>query len=1594
LASEIEQHEIAQTEQDDERSRRLKIFAERLFARLPADLTDDFPLARRLTLAEAGYDFFANRVESLAVRISAGSSEGLLALETLMPDCPFIVDTIQEYFRKQGTPVRLLLHPRFNVSRDEDGALVSFEQASSGERPESFTHTEIEIVPQTPAPTVIENDLRRVLGEVQEVTGDFAAMTARALQICEETAAQRELVEIRDFIRWLVQGGFVFMGYRRYRVTTDDGHRALVAEPGSGLGIMRAETRSRYLAPVAVDALEDAHRSLLFDGSPLIVGKCHVESEVHRRAPMDDITIRRTDASGEPEAFDRFIGLFTSKAYAEEAQHIPVLRAKLGELIVAERVQPGTHDYKALVTAFNSFPKEELFRGRLDELRPQLKAVLDAKSEATVRLSVEVDAVRGNVIALVIMPRENFSAEVRLRIQETLAARLGGKLVYYYLALGEGYTARLHFCFAAPAPADATVEELEAEIAALARSWDDLLREELLSHFEAARAHQLGARWIPAFNVQYKAATSVALALGDIEQVERLLGNNHFSVLIGSAAAAADGPDTSELRLYELDEAPILSELIPELQNFGISVLSEDAHKFDLTIDGQPRAAYVQAFRARSLDGNALEHKPGASLLADALVAVHSGRAEDDPLNALTLNGGLSWREVAVMRGYLAAAVQMRLAPARPAVRRPVLLHPGIARVLVDLFKARFDPDHETPAAKVSELRTAYLDHLAAIENIADDRVARTLLSMVEATVRTNYFCAIPDPDPYVALKFESGRIPNLPDIPPLYEIHVSSPRMEGCHLRGGRIARGGIRYSDRPDDYRTEILELMKTQTVKNAIIVPVGAKGGFIVKSRAGRVPDPEAVIEAYTTLINAMLDLTDNAVEGRVIHPERVRVLDTDDPYLVVAADKGTAAFSDVANGIAESRSFWLGDAFASGGEHGYDHKKLGITARGAWESAKRHLREMGRDIGRGAPITIVGIGDMSGDVFGNGLLQSENVKLVAAFDHRHIFIDPDPDPLKSFAERKRLYEKAGSQWSDYDPALISRGGGVFRRGLKRIVLTAEARAALNCEAPELDSDSLVQAILRASVDLLYNGGIGTYVRAEDETDAEVGDHANDSCRITAHELRCKVVVEGGNLGFTQKARIEYALAGGRINNDAIDNSAGVDMSDHEVNLKILLQPAVARGTLTSPERNRRLAAVANEVAANVLRDNRDQVLSLSLEQIRSGAQTHAFRELLTAIEQRGMLRYHAAALPTLEELNERRTRFSGFTRPELAVVSAYTKIDLTSRFEGTALIGDPYLLERFLYPYFPAPIAASFADDIPRHGLRNELIATRAINEIVDLMGSTFVFNLMRDHGIETEGALRAYLVAAGVLELRERAGGLKTSAGELSAEAELDAFLELGRAARRACTWAVANAEGSNSIGEVVGRFKPAFDRLAQEFENVLTDGERDRFERTYRELRSAVHQEQLALELARLAFADHLLNVVSLSFARGIEPMAVASVYFGLSECIEFAMLEGAIDSINSEDRWERRAARDLGAELTWARTQLCCALMDQGDADLPMANRIARDREHRAAEVMRLMADLRTLTTIGLPPLQVTVRALARLANTASSVLSSAHGG
>jgi glutamate dehydrogenase len=1556
--------------------RQVETFGEHLFRRLPDEVAARMSARERAIIAQEAFDFFAVRSEPVKVGVSRCAIGGapVTVMETVMPDCPFIVDSTREYLHQLDLGVLALLHPIFSVARDAEGRLLSMEEGSAKERRESFVQTifETELTDESAAQLAAE--IERRMHEVLAATSDFEKMTARALRICEELAPMRELVEVRDFLRWLVGGSFLFLGYERYTVRQADGSPALMRESGSELGILRDRPAGGNRR--TLNAMELLEPDLLFQGPVLIVSKSHIQSHVHRLEPMDYIVIRHSGGTGRTTGFDRFLGLFTSKAAAEEAGHVPVLRDKLRQLLEQEHLLPGSHDYKELVAAFNSLPKEELFRASLPELRQELDAIIGSFGDTDVRVTMLPDAQRKMAVVMVLLPRERFSSDVRMRIQEALARRLDARLVYYHLELREGYSAHLLFCFATAQPNLAALPALEAEVSALTRTWFDRLAEQLIEHFGQPHGEELVRRYRGAFPAEYRATTDVARAVADIEQVEAALAGGSAGVEI---CPPSDGAASTQLRIFQAHEAMVLSELMPLLQNFGVRVLSEDAHELRLNVEGGVALAFVLAFQVQGPDGQPLAAHPGALLLAEALSAARSGLAENDQLNTLTLTAALAWREVALLRAYLAAAFQMRLGPSRPALCRVFFNYPTLGRQLVDIFLARTHPERETAPAEMERMKAAYIDALAAVDNINDDRIARRVLAMVEATVRTNYFQPLSHPIPNIVLKFESALIADLPEVAPLYEIHVDSPRMQGCHLRAGKVARGGIRWSDRLDDFRTEILDLMKTQTVKNALIVPVGAKGGFIIKPGA-RPPGPKDVIEAYQTLINAMLDLTDNIRGGEVVHPPRVKVLDSDGAYLVVAADKGTAAFSDIANGLAEERGFWLGDAFASGGTHGYDHKRLGITARGAWESAKRHLREMGRDLERGAPVTIVGIGDMSGDVFGNGLLQSANVKLLAAFDHRHIFLDPDPNPALSFAERKRLFELPRSQWSDYNPVLLSAGGGVFRRGQKIIELSPQVRAALKIDAAELDSESLIRAILRADVDMIYNGGIGTYVRAGDETDAQVADHANDACRIVAAALRAKIVVEGGNLGFTQKARIEYALRGGRINTDAIDNSAGVDLSDHEVNIKILMAPAVARGTVPLDGRNHALQQAGPEVAEQVLKDNRDQVLLLSLEQIRSRTQASVFREHMTAIEQRGLLRRSEEALPTREELSERHARFAGLTRPELSVLVAYTKLDLSQRLEDAALVGEPYLVQRFLRPYFPSSIREEFSAEMEGFRLRRELVATQLVDELVDTMGATFVFGLVRDFDLSAEQVVRAWLIASDTIGMRAQVERIRGRSRELVVEAETQALFALERAATRA-TRSILGARDmdTSDLGWAVGRLRPVFAELAERFEGHLAGGEHERFERYYRELRTAGLAEAEAHQIARLDFADHLIEIARIGLDLDVPATRTAGVFFALGEAIDFALMDEAIRSVNTEDPWERRAAQELDESLSAARVRLTRTILAdyRGDDRKEIVRRLGTIRPRQFDLVRQVLAQVRSLPSITLAPLLVAARSV-----------------
>ncbi len=1539
-------------------------FARLLLARA-ASYVEELGEEETAALVASAFRFYAAPGPDLRARATTPTyaTEGWDApttvVETAMPDRPFVVDTIRERLHAEGLTVRALLHPIFAARRDATGRLEHLAAPEGSEPRESFVHVAVSRVKDPELLERLTTAVRSGLEDVRLVTDDFPAMLARAQTIAGEldalgrarsAAAAAEAAAVADFIRWLADGGFVFLGYREYDVTLD-GEAQVAVRPGTGLGLMRREARSAVASRRPLAELHEAVRARLTGGRLLTVRKTLAESPVHRRARMDDVDVKVFDAEGRVIGVRRFLGLFTSKAYAEEAAEIPLLRRVLRQILAAEQVVAGSHDHKEIVAIFNSLPKSLLFAATPAEIRDAVRIVTDAVRTDDLVVSVRAQPESQTVAVLIVMARDRFSSEARFRIEATLAARLGGALLDDHVVLGEEDRALLHFLFAAPPPPPEMEVELRRTVLSLVRAWEEELHDLLVARHGAEEGGRLVAVYGNALPKEYRAGTAVARAADDLALLDGVARDGAARVALDDAAAG-----TTALRLYVAEEPVVLSEFVPVLENLGLRALAEE--QVALEPEEGPRL-FLHTFTVQDRHGRRLD--PGvASRLGDALLALRAGRAENDVLNRLVLETTLDWRAVDCLRAYCGYAAQVGLA-ARPALLATLSAHPEPARLLFALFTERLQPG---AAAGGDATPQAFLKSLDAVRTLREDLLLRALADVVAATVRTNFFARPAERD-YVALKIRSADIEHLPRPRPLYEIYVHSPAMEGIHLRGGKIARGGIRASDRAEDFRTEILGLMKTQTVKNAVIVPTGAKGGFVLKGRPGE----RLVVDGYKTLIRGLLDLTDNMVGGRVVHPRGLVIHDEEDPYLVVAADKGTATFSDVANGIAAEYGFWLGDAFASGGSHGYDHKALGITARGAWECVRTHFRELGVDADT-APLTVSGVGDPGGDVFGNGLLRSPHVLLRAAFNHRHVFLDPSPDPARSFAERRRLFE-AGKGWEAYDTALLSPGGAVVERAAKRVTLSPEAQVMLGLPEPAPSGDALVQAVLRLDADLLFNGGIGTYVKASAETHADVRDAVNDAVRVDAPALRVRVVGEGGNLGFTQRARVEYALAGGRVNTDAIDNSAGVDMSDHEVNLKICLQSVVETGALDAAERNRLLESVTEDVVVRVLGHNRAQSRVLGLDQVRSRTRLVDFREVMAELERTAGLDRGLEALPDRDALRARRATVLGLTRPELAVVMAYTKIQLKRDLLATPLLDEP-LVEPRLVAYFPPRIVERYPDAVRNHPLRHEIVATELANELVDMLGTTFVYRVVRDTGATNAEVIRAWAIAwevaggAGLLDAVARGGH--------SAEVETACQLVLERTMERVTKWLLANTDPARSASELAAELGAAVARVRSRLPDWVAGGEAEAFHRLLSELEIAGLPPGPARELATAEWLTGALDVVTVAREMHADPEAAATRYYGLEERLDFAWLWGRLAEAGEEDRWQRRAVEGLVEDLLHARRRL--ARTQLLGAEIP---------PRALAAVCALLRDLRAAPRTTLAALQVAVREVVRLSELAA---------
>ena len=1502
------------------------------------------------------------RVYTPTVAEHGWSAAGHSVVEIVVDDMPFLVNSVTMLLARLVHDVRTVVHPTFDVRRDDKGHLLSVEPVASGSATppegalrESWMHIEVgRLGDGDDHPEQVAAACRRVLADVRAAVEDWSGMHAQVTGIVEGLTADpppldpEEVRRARELLEWLGDEHFTFLGYREYVLDkvalpgSEEAEDVLRPVAGTGLGILR-EAPGEGDTSVAFSRLPDAVKAKAREKTLLVLAKANSRSTVHRPAYLDYVSVKTFDDAGEVVGERRFLGLLSSAAYTESLLHIPLLREKVAEVLRRSGYDARSHDGAALLDTLETYPRDELFHTPVDELAPIVEAAMQARERRAVRLFIRRDTYARYLSVLVYLPRDRYNTGVRQRFVQILVDQIGrGRIgpddVEFNVSINESTTARVHFVVHLPKgeliPEDIDTVDLERRLVEASRSWQEDFLQAVIAEYGEEAGALLGRRYVDAFPEAYKEDFSARTAAVDLGRVEAIAGDVGIDQSLYADLDAADGE--ARLKVFRVGEPLSLSGVLPMLSSMGVEVVDERPY----ALAGLERRTHIYDFGLRY--GTALPDH-ARELFADALRAMWDGYTETDGFNRLVLRAQLTWRQAMVLRAYAKYMRQGNSPFALDSIEQALLDNAELARLIVLLFETRFDPGADAGRADreeglVTRIRTA-LDDVVSLDH---DRILRSYLTHVRATLRTNYFQGEDGaPKPYLSLKLEPSAIPDLPEPRPKFEIFVYSPRVEGVHLRFGAVARGGLRWSDRRDDFRTEILGLVKAQMVKNTVIVPVGAKGGFYAKQLPDS-SDREAWlaegVACYKIFIRGLLDVTDNLVGGETVPPPYVVRHDADDSYLVVAADKGTATFSDIANGVAADYGFWLGDAFASGGSVGYDHKAMGITAKGAWVSVRRHFREMGVDC-QNEDFTVVGIGDMSGDVFGNGMLCSEHIRLVAAFDHRDIFLDPDPDAATSYAERKRLFELPRSSWQDYDRSLLSEGGGIFSRSAKSIPLNARIREVLGIagDVERMTPAELMRAILLAPVDLLWNGGIGTYVKAATETHAEAGDKSNDAIRVDGGDLRVRCVGEGGNLGFTQRGRIEYAVEGGRINTDFIDNSAGVDTSDHEVNLKILLDRVVADGDLTGKQRNELLASMTDEVAELVLRDNYEQNLALANAAKNAPSLLHVHEQWMAHLESEGLLDRELEALPSTREVKRRIEAGGVLSQPELAVLMAYTKIVLAEELLASDLPEDPYL-SIDLQSYFPAPVQAGFMDRIGDHPLRREIIVTQVVNDLVNGAGMTYWPRLWGETGASAAELTRANFVAReifGSLELRRE---LEEYDNVLDAALQTRMRVEMRTLVERASRWLVTNRRPPlDSQGNVEFFAGPVQDTMLQ-LPELLTGTELASYEARKRMLVGQDVPEDLAARVASFDVAYTLLNVVEIADAAGLEPAEVARVHFALGERLGVTALQQRIVDLPRADQWQTMARAALRDDLHAVHAQLTGEVLE-ATADLAVAD-------------------------------------------------------
>lgn len=1561
----------------------IRIYLQQYFADVPVEDLQGRPPKAMARAALDHLEFGARRRRGQALlrifnptKKEHGYQSKYTIVEMINDDMPFLVDSVAAAINRHNLAVHITVHPIVRVVRNGKGKLTAIPGPNAkNSQSESFIRFAIDRETDASELKILQQQIIKVLGDVRLAVRDWSKMRERMLESCEllkygpKGADPVLRSESQALLEWMVDDHFTFLGYREYVLSRKGRRVFLNAIVGTGLGVLSRDNRGSK----SIELTAQMQR-LTRSRDWLILTKANSRSTVHRSAFLDYVGVKIYDKKGVTIGERRFIGLLTSAAYNENPRNIPLLRHKIQKIFERARVDASGHRGKALSHIIETYPREELFQSSIQDLTRTTIGILNLQDRQRVKFFVRRDTFRRFFSCLVFVPRDKYTTTIRKRIEILLKHTFEGISVDSAVQISESALARVHIIVRTVEGARPriSIQAIEKQIAELVITWSDRLHEKLLDKFGPDEGRRLFKTYGHVFPAGFQEDTDPASACSDTRRISDMMRDD-VERSVDLYVAEGSEPGRMQFMVYSMDHPIALSDAIPVLEHMGVVVYSERPYEAVLT---SGRSFWIQEFHLRHESGDAVDAEAIDARFEECFMAVLQGNAENDGLNRLIISAGLDWRQTALLRCYAKHAQQLGLPFSQAYMEDVLVAHSGLVQLLVKQFELQFDPQISKSRRRreLKKVCAAVSRRVAKAKNVDEDRILTGLAGGISATLRTNYFLTEDGtPKSYISIKLDPQRLPEVPLPRPRFEIFVYSPEVEGIHLRGGEIARGGLRWSDRREDFRTEVLGLMKAQVVKNTVIVPTGAKGGFFPK----RAPlgDRDAImqngIHCYKIFIRGMLDLTDNVVEGKVVTPEGIVRRDGDDPYLVVAADKGTATFSDIANGIAADYGFWLDDAFASGGSAGYDHKKMGITARGAWEAVKRHFREQGLNTQKD-PFTVAGIGDMAGDVFGNGMLLSRKIKLVAAFNHRHIFLDPTPSMAASFRERQRLFKKPRSGWDDYGDMLISKGGGVYSRQAKTIRLSNEARKMLDIDATSLKPNQLISAILKMPVDLLWNAGIGTYVKASHESHADAADRSNDAVRVNANELRCKVIGEGGNLGLTQFARVEYSLAGGRINTDFIDNSAGVDTSDREVNIKILLSDVAKHRNMTRKKRNELLASMTDDVARLVLRNNYLQTQSISMSETISADRIDETASLITHLERTGLLNRELEFLPDESQIDERRSRKLGFTRPELAVVLSYAKIDLYN-----GLIDSEESLEEFLaiepQRYFPAILRRRYADLLAGHRLSRQILATLIANALVNRMGPAFVKRVQADTGANIVTIARAYQVARIICRASTLYQRIESLDDKIPATAQVSMMFEVSRTLRHTCYWLIEQYGDELEIQAAVDRLKESMARIYSH-SGTVSKAARARHEEAEQRYIAMGVPKKLANRMSLLLLTRPALDMADLAAERKRDVLDAARLYSTFNDALGLYWLHNRAEDLEVNGRWQAIARSNLRDEFYRIRREHAFQLLtprSRRDPDSIAATWLAR-HARQVDQFNNMMDEMKLRDTVDFATLSV----------------------